>query len=318
MGDSTNRGPVAPKDPTKKRPFFYITKDKEIFGAPQPDGSLAHLLYMDMGRLIDAARLTGNVTDEAMVENLTTTAGLRRMIHSIGVSVSGKATDSKVKFVVEMYPNTPGEKTTSIEAELLMDGMETVIELGSVDWKDGDRELGQIRFLFDKPGITATTDIRFYLNDGFEAPEQPEDIKKKIMSMFTDPGHLKVEDPGKTEGNPVFIYLEAFATDEHFAKYWPDYANLDELKAHYERGGLGDVKVKKFLNRVLEDTLEPIRARRAEYEKDIAGVYDILKEGTRKAREMAAETLAMVKGAMKIDYFNDPELVARHQEKYGN
>lgn len=182
MADSTNRGPVAPKDPTKKRPFFYITKDKEIFGAPQPDGSLAHFLYMDMGRLIDAARLTGNVTDEAMVENLTTTAGLRRMIHSIGVSVSGKAVDSKVKFVAEMYPNTPGEETTSIEAELLMDGMETVIELGSVGWKDGDRELGQIRFLFDKPGITATTDIRFYLNDGFEAPEQPEDIAVDFAS----------------------------------------------------------------------------------------------------------------------------------------
>ena len=182
MGDGTNRGPVAPKDPTKKRPFFYITKDKEIFGAPQPDGSLAHFLYMDMGRLIDAAKLTGNVTDEEMVENLTTTAGLRRMIHSVGVSVSSKDADRKVHFVAEMYPNTPGEETTSIEAELLMDGMETVIELGSVDWKAGDRELGQIRFLFDKPGITATADVRFYLNDGFEAPEQPEETAVDFAS----------------------------------------------------------------------------------------------------------------------------------------
>ncbi|MBR0401685.1 MAG: tryptophan--tRNA ligase, partial [Lachnospiraceae bacterium] len=168
------------------------------------------------------------------------------------------------------------------------------------------------------PGIDGGAKMSKSLNNCIYLADTKEEVQKKIRSMFTDPNHLRVEDPGRTEGNPVFIYLEAFATDEHFAKYWPDYANLNELKAHYERGGLGDVKVKKFLNRVLEDTLEPIRARRAEYEKDIAGVYDILKEGTRKAREMAAETLAMVKGAMKIDYFNDPELVARHQAKYGN
>ena len=190
MADSTNRGPVAPKDPTKKRPFFYITKDKEIFGAPQPDGSLAHFLYMDMGRLIDAARLTGNVTDEAMIGNLTTRAGIQKMVHSIGVSVSGKDKGSKVKFVAEMYPNTPGEETTNIETELLMDGMESVIELGTIDWKDGDKELGQIRFLFDKPGITATTDVRFYLNDGFEAPEQPDD---KAVDFSSDDYRKMIE-----------------------------------------------------------------------------------------------------------------------------
>ena len=182
MADSMNRGPVAPKDPTKKRPFFYIMKDKEIFGAPQPDGSLAHFLYLDMGRLTDAARLTGNVTDDKMIENLTTRVGIQKMVHSIGVSVSYKETDQKVKFVAEMYPVNPGDETTNIEAEILMDGMETVIDLDSVDWKDGDRELGQIRFLFDTPGITATTDVRFYLNDGFEAPEQPEDIAVDFAS----------------------------------------------------------------------------------------------------------------------------------------
>ena len=135
-----------------------------------------------MGRLTDAARLTGNVTDDKMRENLTTRVGIQKMVHSIGVSVSYKETDQKVKFVAEMYPVNPGDETTNIEAEILMDGMETVIDLDSVDWKDGDRELGQIRFLFDTPGIAATTDVRFYLNDGFEAPEQPEDIAVDFAS----------------------------------------------------------------------------------------------------------------------------------------
>ncbi len=182
MAEIANRGPVAPKDPTRKRPFFYILKDKEIFGAPQPDGSFAHFLYMDMGRLTDAARLTGNVTDEEMIENLTTRAGLQKMVHSIGVSVSCEEAAEKTKFVAEMYPNTPGEEVTVIEAELTMDGMETVIGLDGIDWKDGDRELGQIRFLFNKEGLCATTDVRFYLNDGFEAPEQPEEVAVDFAS----------------------------------------------------------------------------------------------------------------------------------------
>lgn len=182
MAETAIRGPVAPKDPTKKRPFFYIMKDKEIFGAPQPDGSFAHFLYLDMGRLTDAAKLTGNVTDEEMIENLTTRAGLQKMVHSIGVSVSCREAAEKTRFVAEMYPNTPGEEATVIVAELAMDGMETAIELEGVDWKDGDRELGQIRFLFDKEGITATTDVRFYLNDGFEAPEQPEEVDVDFAS----------------------------------------------------------------------------------------------------------------------------------------
>lgn len=147
-----------------------------------------------------------------------------------------------------------------------------------------------------------------YLSDDEKA------VKTKIMSMFTDPGHLKVSDPGKTEGNPVFIYLEAFAGEDvpesgkFFEEYAPDYADLAEMEEHYRRGGLGDVKVKKFLNNVMQETLSPIRARRAEYEKDIPSVLQILKEGTEYAEKTAAGVLADVKRAMKIDYFDQDTL----------
>jgi tryptophanyl-tRNA synthetase len=123
------------------------------------------------------------------------------------------------------------------------------------------------------------------------------------MGMYTDPNHLKVTDPGDTEHNPTFIYLDAFAKDEHFERYLPDYANLAEMKAHYERGGLGDMKVKKLLNSVMQETLEPIRARREELAKDLPAVWEMLKEGSEKAKEVAAKTLAEVKSAMKINYF---------------
>ena len=136
------------------------------------------------------------------------------------------------------------------------------------------------------------------------------------MSMFTDPGHLKVQDPGKVEGNTVFTYLDAFCTDEHFAKYWPEYANLNEVKEHYMRGGLGDVKVKKFLYAILEEMLTPIRARRKEFEQDIPGVYKMLKEGSDAAREVAAATLAEVKEAMRINYFDDIELIETQAKTY--
>ena len=128
--------------------------------------------------------------------------------------------------------------------------------------------------------------------------------------------HLKVEDPGQVEGNPVFIYLDAFCRDEHFEKYLPDYKNLDELKAHYTRGGLGDVKVKRFLNSVLQDELRPIRERRREIAKDIPAVYRILEEGSRKAEQKAAQTLAEMKRAMKINYFEDKELIAEQAERF--
>jgi len=145
-----------------------------------------------------------------------------------------------------------------------------------------------------------------------------ENIKKSVMSMFTDPGHLKVEDPGKVEGNTVFQYLDAFSNDEFFAEYCPDYKNLDEMKDHYRRGGLGDVKVKKFLNNVLQETLRPIREKRHEFERDIPYVYEVLKKGTEFSREVAARTLHEVKDAMKINYFDDASLIAEQVEKYKN
>ena len=136
------------------------------------------------------------------------------------------------------------------------------------------------------------------------------------MSMYTDPNHIKVEDPGNTTDNPVFIYLEVFSKEEHFKKYLPEYKNLDELKAHYERGGLGDMKVKKFLNDVMQDTLEPIRKRREEYEKNIPLVYEILLEGSKKARKKVQATTKRVREAMGINYFDDKELIEAHAEKY--
>ena len=136
------------------------------------------------------------------------------------------------------------------------------------------------------------------------------------MSMFTDPDHIRIEDPGKLEGNTVFTYLDAFSNQKHFEEYLPEYANLDELKAHYKRGGLGDVKVKKFLNNVVQEELSPIRARRKEYEKHIEDVYDILKKGSEVAKEEAAKTLAEVKHAMKIDYFDTAEFLDEQKKKY--
>ncbi|MBE6613324.1 MAG: tryptophan--tRNA ligase [Ruminococcaceae bacterium] len=166
------------------------------------------------------------------------------------------------------------------------------------------------------PGIDGNAKMSKSLGNCIYLSETSADLKTKVMSMFTDPDHIKITDPGKIEGNTVFTYLDAFARDEHFAEFLPDYANLDELKAHYQRGGLGDVKVKKFLFAVLESTLEPIRARRAEYEKDIAGVYDILKKDSEVAREAAAATLDEVKRAMKINYFDDEALIRSQAEKY--
>ena len=139
--------------------------------------------------------------------------------------------------------------------------------------------------------------------------EDPKDVEKKIMSMYTDPLHIQVSDPGHVEGNTVFTYLDAFCRPEHFEKYLPDYANLDELKAHYTRGGLGDVKIKRFLNKVMQEELEPIRARRKEYEKDMEAVYEILRVGCENARAVAAQTLDDVKKAMRIDYFNGQSLI---------
>lgn len=159
------------------------------------------------------------------------------------------------------------------------------------------------------PGIDGKAKMSKSLGNCIYLSDEPEDIKKKIMSMFTDPTHLRREDPGHTENNPVFIYLDAFCRDEHFAEFLPEYSCLDELRAHYERGGLGDVTVKKFLNNVLQSELAPIRERRKAWENRLPEVYEILRAGSLKARAVAADTLAEVRHAMRIDYFNDFNLL---------
>ena len=159
------------------------------------------------------------------------------------------------------------------------------------------------------PGIDGKAKMSKSLGNCIYLSDESDEIKKKVMSMFTDPNHLRVEDPGKVEGNPVFIYLDAFSKPEHFAEYLPDYQNLDELKAHYTRGGLGDVKVKKFLNNVLQEELAPIRERRKMWEQRIPDVYDILKAGTEVAEKKAAETLHDVRAAMQINYFDNNSLI---------
>ena len=166
------------------------------------------------------------------------------------------------------------------------------------------------------PGIDGKAKMSKSLGNCIYLSDSEADVKKKIMSMYTDPEHLLVSDPGHLEGNTVFTYLDAFCKPEHFERYLPDYANLDELKAHYTKGGLGDVKVKKFLNNIIQEELEPIRKRRKEYEKDIPEVYNILRKGTEAAREVAAQTLSEVKSAMKINYFDDVELIKAQSEKY--
>ena len=166
------------------------------------------------------------------------------------------------------------------------------------------------------PGIDGKAKMSKSLNNCIYLSDSADDVKKKIMNMFTDPNHLKVSDPGKVDGNPVFIYLDAFCQEHHFEEFLPEYANLDELKAHYTRGGLGDVKVKRFLNEVIQEELEPIRKRRKEYEKDIPAIYEILKKGSVKAEEVAAKTLSEVKSAMKINYFDDAELIREQAERF--
>lgn len=154
------------------------------------------------------------------------------------------------------------------------------------------------------PGTDGKAKMSKSLGNCIYLSDTPDEIKTKVMSMFTDPDHLRIEDPGKVEGNTVFAYLDAFATDEHFAEFLPDYKNLDELKDHYRRGGLGDVKIKKFLIKVLQSELKPIYERRLELAKDTDAVYEILKKGTQKAKAKAAKTLAKVRHAMQIDYFD--------------
>ena len=166
------------------------------------------------------------------------------------------------------------------------------------------------------PGTDGKAKMSKSLGNCIYLADDEKTVEAKIKDMYTDPEHIRVSDPGHIEGNTVFTYLDAFSKPEHFAEYLPDYASLDELKEHYQKGGLGDVKIKKFLTKIMQEELAPIRARRKEYEKDIPAVYEILRKGSEAARAVAAETLSDVKRAMKIDYFADSELMTAQSEKY--
>lgn len=166
------------------------------------------------------------------------------------------------------------------------------------------------------PGTDGKAKMSKSLGNCIYLSDSADEVEKRVKSMFTDPTHLRVQDPGKLEGNTVFTYLDAFSKPEHFGLYLPEYNNLQELKEHYQRGGLGDMKVKKFLNSVLQEELEPIRNRRKEFEKDIPAVYDMLKTGCEKARETASATLDEVRRAMKINYFDDMDLIAEQAKRF--
>lgn len=166
------------------------------------------------------------------------------------------------------------------------------------------------------PGTDGKAKMSKSLGNCIYLSDSADQVRQKVMGMYTDPGHIKVSDPGKIEGNTVFTYLDAFCKPEDFQKYLPEYANLDELKAHYQKGGLGDVKVKRFLEAILQEELEPIRLRRKELEQDIEGIYRILERGCEVARQAAARTLGEVRAAMKINYFSDKELIAEQAKRY--
>ena len=166
------------------------------------------------------------------------------------------------------------------------------------------------------PGLDGKAKMSKSLGNCIYLSDSEKDVKSKVMSMFTDPNHIQITDPGKVEGNTVFTYLDAFCTDDDFSKFLPDYKNLDELKDHYRRGGLGDVKIKKFLNNILQKELSPIREKRKHYEQNIPEIFDMLLKGSEDAREVGAETLKKVKAAMGINYFEDVELINKQQQKY--
>ena len=196
--------------------------------------------------------------------------------------------------IVRRFNNIYGE--TLVEPEIQLPTNSACLRLPGTDGKAKmSKSLGNCIYLSDEPAV----------------------IEKKIMGMFTDPNHLRVQDPGEVKDNPVFTYLDAFCREEHFEKYLPEYENLDALKAHYTKGGLGDMKVKRFLNNIMQELLEPIRNRRKEFEKDIPAIYQMLEKGCEEARNTAAETMDRVYKAMKINYFDDAELIAEQSTKFG-
>lgn len=166
------------------------------------------------------------------------------------------------------------------------------------------------------PGTDGKEKMSKSLGNCIYLSDTADEVWKKVKGMYTDPLHVNLSDPGHVEGNAVFTYLDAFSTDEDFALFWPEYQNLDELKEHYTRGGLGDMKCKKFLNEVINKMLEPMRKRRHELEQDIPAIYDILRKGSEDAREVGANTMEEVREAMRINYFEDTELIRQQQERF--
>ena len=289
--------------------------------------------------IADAQALTDNADDPEKVRENIIEVALDYLACGIDPDKSTILIQSQIPELTELtfyYMNLVTvsrlQRNPTVKSEIKMRNFETSIPVGFFTYPIsqaaditafkattvpvGEDQMPMIEACLRLPGIDGKAKMSKSLGNCIYLSEEPNEIKNKIMSMYTDPDHIKITDPGKLEGNTVFTYLDAFSKPEHFERYLPEYANLQELKDHYTRGGLGDVKVKNFLNNVMQEELEPIRNRRHEYEKDIAYVYDILKKGSEEAEKVAAKTLADVKTAMKINYFEDEELIAKHIAKY--
>ncbi len=252
--------------------------------------------------------------------NLVTLSRLQRN-PTIKTEIKERGFEKSVPVGFLTYPISQAADITAFDAELVPGGedQEPILEqdreiVRSFNAIYGETLVEPYLITPDKdickrlPGTDGKSKMSKSLGNCIYLSDEPEVIKKKVMGMFTDPNHLKIEDPGNVEDNAVFKYLDAFCTDEHFQKYLPEYKNLEELKAHYRRGGLGDMKIKRFLNDILQEILAPIRERRHYYEQHIDYVYDILEEGSKIARIKAAEVLKRVRNAIGIEYFEDIEL----------
>ena len=261
--------------------------------------------------LVTVSRLQRNPTVKSEIQMRNFETSIPVGFFTYPISQAADITAFKANIVPVGEDQLPMiEQTNEIVRKLNSVYGDTLVEAKAV--------LPQNKTCMRLPGTDGKAKMSKSLGNCIYLSDTEAEVKTKIMSMFTDPDHIKVTDPGKVEGNAVFTYLDAFARDEHFSEFLPEYANLDELKAHYRRGGLGDMKVKKFLNAVLQSILSPIRERRKTFEKDIPAVYEMLKAGSEKAEKVAAQTLAEVKSAMRINYFADEELIKAQAEKYKN
>lgn len=284
-------------DPTKSNIFIQ---------SQIPELCELSFYYMD---LVTVARLQRNPTVKTEIQMRNFEASIPVGFFTYPISQAADITAFKANIVPVGEDQLPMiEQTREIVRKFNQVYSDVLVEPEGV--------LPQNKTCLRLPGTDGKAKMSKSLGNCIYLADTADEVRKKVMGMYTDPLHIQVSDPGHVEGNTVFTYLDAFSRDEHFERYLPDYANLDELKAHYTRGGLGDMVVKRFLNNVLQEELEPIRNRRKEYEKDIQGVYDMLKKGSEKAREVASSTLEEVKAAMKINYFNDAELIASHIKKY--